>query len=222
MEVALGLLALVAGSDVTASARASRPDIASYSIALSARACLIPSALLGRTLISRSRTLVMPTSDPQPLYIWSTVFATDRDLELRRAVAEEMIAEGKVDRADLQRWQEGLHSGVQGCIVSFNGTPSGFVCLEADAWPDSSLNSGQIGTAVGLAISFPVLRLYPVRSVYLRLPMRALSTFSGGAAGFTAVSYHQYRQYGYVYSDDEIDRQASRSTVLTLDAVLTL
>jgi hypothetical protein len=66
----------------------------------------------------------MPTSDPQPLYIWNTVFASDRDLELRRAVAKEMIAEGKVDRADLQRWQEGLRSGVQGCIVSLNGTPS--------------------------------------------------------------------------------------------------
>jgi hypothetical protein len=63
-------------------------------------------------------TLIMPSSDPQPLYIWSTVFATDRDLELRRAVAEEMIAEGKVGRDDLQRWQAGLRSGVQGCIVS--------------------------------------------------------------------------------------------------------
>jgi hypothetical protein len=60
----------------------------------------------------------VPTSDPQPLYIWSTVFATDRDLELRRAVAEEMIAEGKVGRDDLQRWQEGLRTGVKGCIVS--------------------------------------------------------------------------------------------------------
>lgn len=68
--------------------------------------------------------------------------------------------------------------------------------------------------ATGLAISFPVLRPYPVRSVYLRLPVRALSTLSGGAAGFTAVSYHQYRQYGYVYSDDEIDRQASCSGFL--------
>lgn len=67
---------------------------------------------------------------------------------------------------------------------------------------------------MGLALSFPVLRLYPVRNAYFRLPMRALSTFSGGAAGFTAVSYHQYRQYGHVYSDDEIDRQASCSGVL--------
>jgi hypothetical protein len=64
----------------------------------------------------------MPSTEPQPLYIWSTVFATDRDLELRRAVAEEMIAEGKVERTDLQRWQEGLRSGVQGCIVSINET----------------------------------------------------------------------------------------------------
>jgi hypothetical protein len=165
----------------------------------------------------------MPIFNSQPLYIWTTVFATDRDLELRRAVAEEMIAEGKVDRADLQRWQESLRSGVQGCIVSIvNETPSDFVCLEAGAWPDSSLNSGQIGAAVGLAISFPVLRLYPVRNAYLRLPMRALSTFSSGAAGFTAVSYHQYRQYTYVYSDDEIDRQAPRSTVLRLYVGLTL
>jgi hypothetical protein len=75
----------------------------------------------------------MPPTDPQRLYLWSTVFATDRDIELRRGVAEEMIAEGKVDRADLQRWQEGLRSGVQGCIVSLNGTPSGFVRLEARA-----------------------------------------------------------------------------------------
>jgi hypothetical protein len=118
MEVALGLLALVAGSDVTASARASRPDIASHSIALSARACLTPPGLFQRTPLSLSRTLVMPPSDPHPLYLWTTVFATDRDLELRRAVAEEMIAEGKVGQADLQRWQEGLRSGVQGCIVS--------------------------------------------------------------------------------------------------------
>ncbi|KAH8080226.1 hypothetical protein HD553DRAFT_352304 [Filobasidium floriforme] len=126
----------------------------------------------------------MPLTDPQRLYLWSTVFATDRDLELRRAVAEVMIAEGKVDRADLQRWQEGLRSGVEGWII---------------------------GMAVGLAISFPVLRLYPVRNAYLRLPMRALSTFSGGTAGFAAVSYHVYRQYGYTYGDDEIDRLSSVS-----------
>lgn len=33
-------------------------------------------------------------------------------------MAEEMIAEGQVGRDDLQRWQEGLRSGVQGCIMS--------------------------------------------------------------------------------------------------------
>lgn len=71
-----------------------------------------------RTPLSGSRNPCNANIRSQPLYIWSTVFATDRDLELRRAVAEEMIAEGKVGRDDLQRWQEGLRSGVQGCIVS--------------------------------------------------------------------------------------------------------
>jgi hypothetical protein len=58
----------------------------------------------------------------------------------------------------------------------------------------------------GLAISFPALRLYPVRSVYFRLPMRALSTFSGGAAGFPAVSYHQYRLYRAVCSNGPFEK----------------